>query len=539
MYRNQDAEMEAASPQGFARPLSPPLSRSPSPTDGSHGISSSVNATAGRPQAVSMEGGDSDSESESPPASPIVLGSSSGMGIRPLVLGAFNGPGKRAVNGGKGTTITPPSSRDITPPQMIARAIAPRIVRRLQHRRRNVVLDALAQSQPASNSSPPFNVYRAIVSHPKLFYDFTTRLPIYVLVSLYAIDKEFHWRFNHTAVSLIHDVTKYHAPEAARVFNWAIYPDLCMSDPMLRPMDGRPHLARDIPTLRWSKMVVYRDIITRMILTKLALEGHRVPHQTHVVLMKFWVLMGTNTSRNRMHLIRDRSIWSDQDITFFFLFLMKLDMYFNHPVIGRGSTEMSHMLLTQKSLVPLVQVLTGSWIVEWDYDQATQMLMTTFPYNELPHDRIAWMRDESIHEIPERERGILMKEEWHPEGDRMDSPIELLTREAWDRCLDLEFDLPSFVIYGYIDEETGENIPVPRWHRCEDKVTVPKEPWPKESVRQDMIKKLDAKFGVQAPKGTIVKERRRNRRNREVSFLRYHVPQAAGEAGDAMDVDQE
>ncbi len=38
------------------------------------------------------------------------------------------------------------------------------------------------------------------------------------------------------------------------------------------------------------------------------------------------------------------------DIIFFHLFLVKLDMRLSDPILGNGMCELSHMLLTQKSL---------------------------------------------------------------------------------------------------------------------------------------------------------------------------------------------
>lgn len=77
------------------------------------------------------------------------------------------------------------------------------------------------------------------------------------------------------------------SPHAALIFSWIMFPELCISDPLLKPMDGRSHLARDIPSLRWTKMVIYRDRVTRGISTHPGPEGHRFPRGTRVTLTKF------------------------------------------------------------------------------------------------------------------------------------------------------------------------------------------------------------------------------------------------------------
>lgn len=132
-----------------------------------------------------------------------------------------------------------------------------------------------------------FNIYKAILRHPNHFFQFAIRLPSATVVDLYAIDKEFHYRFNNYSISIVSDYASYPAPHAAFIFSSIIFPELCISDPLLKLMDGRSHLARDIPSLRWTKMVIYRDRVTRGILTCLGLEGHRFYRGTHVTLMKF------------------------------------------------------------------------------------------------------------------------------------------------------------------------------------------------------------------------------------------------------------
>ncbi|KAJ4311819.1 hypothetical protein N0V94_007761 [Neodidymelliopsis sp. IMI 364377] len=85
----------------------------------------------------------------------------------------------------------------------------PRIVRRHQHRRRNIAatvwgvdpapVPGTSRTQLASTSNvpkPPFNVYKSLLRHPNLFFQFALRLPYPTMISLYAIDKEFHYRLN-------------------------------------------------------------------------------------------------------------------------------------------------------------------------------------------------------------------------------------------------------------------------------------------------------------------------------------------------------
>ncbi|KAJ4293671.1 hypothetical protein N0V90_008955 [Kalmusia sp. IMI 367209] len=395
-------------------------------------------------------------------------------------------------------------------PKIPSRIMAPRIVRRHHHRLRNVAATVWGPSLPDSTVPQRFNTYKAILRHPNLFFHFAIRLPPQTIIDLYAIDKEFHYRFNKYSTSIIHDFASYHAPQAAYIFSWVHFPELCISDPMLRPMDGRPHLARDIPSLRWTKMVLFRDNIVRGMLTILGVEGHSVPRNTNVVLMKFWLLMEMPTTALRKALLSDKEIWSDQDIYFFHLFFIKLNMHFSHPIFGHGFMNLSHMLLTQKSLTTLYRLLIGKYIM--DYDEATDMLVRTYLLDDLDVDTHSWLADETENGVPMEETSILCRENWDWQGDPMKSPVDMLFIEGIKRRLRVQQYLLDFMTYGYIDRDTMQNMPTPQRWRGEKKIHVPKESWPTEDVRAGLVAKLDKKFGIERKKevGRMVRLELRN-----------------------------
>ncbi|KAF2246011.1 hypothetical protein BU26DRAFT_532702 [Trematosphaeria pertusa] len=379
-----------------------------------------------------------------------------------------------------------------TPP-----STTPQVIRRHWHRRRNVAATVWGPSLPgqASSKQPQrFNLYKAILRHPNLFFQFAIRLPITTIIDLYAIDKEFHYRFNKYSTSIVSDYTSYHAPHAAFIFSWIMFPELCISDPLLKPMDGRPHLARDIPSLRWAKMVLYRDNVVRGILTCLALEGLRVPRETHTTLIKYWLLMEIRTTAMRQAFLSDSKIWTDTDIIFFQLFLVKLDMLFQDPVLGSGMCELSHLLLTQKSLSLLYNILKGKTVL--DYDDLTDMLIRTYLMDDLDTDTHTWLDDEVENGVPEESWGLMCREQWCTDGARMEPAVDMVTMEGIKRGLHVHKWLLDFMLYGFMDDETEENLPCPRKWRADKKVVVPSEGWPAESLRKQVIETLDDRFDV-------------------------------------------
>ena len=120
--------------------------------------------------------------------------------------------------------------------------------------------------------------------------------------------------------------------------------------------------------------------------------------------MKFWLLLEMQTTAMREAFLRDDKVWTDMDIIFFHLFLVKLDMRLSDPILGNGMCELSHLLLTQKSLSLLYKVLTKKVVL--DYDEATDMLVRTYLSEDLGTDTHTWL-EEIENGVPEEEWGIL------------------------------------------------------------------------------------------------------------------------------------
>jgi hypothetical protein len=271
-----------------------------------------------------------------------------------------------------------------------------------------------------------------------------------------------------------------------------MYPGVCISDPMLRPMDGREWLARDVPGWRWVGMCCWRQGVVRGTLTILARGGHRVARGCEEALYKFWVLMETPKAAVRAAYLQDKAIWTDANIRHFHLFLVKLDMYFANPVLGNGAASLSHLLLSQKSLSTLYHVLTGR--ITLTYDTTSDMLVRTYLTSDLDTEAFGWINDEIDNGIPEKYWGILMKENWDEESERMECVLDMVVAEGVRRELHVQRHLLDFVTYGQVDGERKNKKVVRRWRG--DRKTVEREGWPGAGVREKAIKELDEMFGV-------------------------------------------
>jgi hypothetical protein len=78
----------------------------------------------------------------------------------------------------------------------------------------------------------------------------------------------------------------------------------------------------------------------------------------------------------------------------------------------------------------------------------------------------------------------------------MEGAVDLVVLEGVRRGLPVQKYLLDFVMYGFVDEESGRSLGVPRRRRRDGKVVVPEVG---ESRIEDVKKRterLDAKFGV-------------------------------------------
>jgi hypothetical protein len=128
-------------------------------------------------------------------------------------------------------------------------------------------------------------------------------------------------------------------------------------------------------------MVIYRDRGDARNLDLSRAGRPSLPSRDSRHTHEIWLLMEMQTTAMRKAFLCDDKVWTDMDIIFFHLFLVKLDMRLSDPILGNGMCELSHMLLTQKSLSLLYKVLTKKVVL--DYDEATDMLVRTYLSEDL------------------------------------------------------------------------------------------------------------------------------------------------------------
>lgn len=299
-----------------------------------------------------------------------------------------------------------------------------------------------------------FSVFKALFSHSTLVFEVANYLEVDELVSIYAISKDFHDLANSHFTSMVLAQATKRAPESTKVFPFHCYRSLCQHDPTARASEKLPGKVRDVPTLRWLRMVIYREAVVDQIIECLGAEGHFMPKRASITIKKLWFMIDISTNGHRIGVIHDKNFWTDEDLYLATMFFIKLDLRFTHPTAGNGERGMRQMLLGQRSLSTLCRVLMRQELksqlellrmtVQWDYEPA-------------PEHRAL-----SILGVPPSKVGRMQYERW---GRRNSTePFILIDRlvmlEAIKRDLNIHMRYLDMITYGYIDKNTFEDV----WH---------------------------------------------------------------------------
>lgn len=313
----------------------------------------------------------------------------------------------------------------------------------------------LTDNSPSSQLeiySRRFSIFNALLKYPELTLEFSKQLDIEDLISLYAISKEFHILVNGRFTAMIMGQANGKASESCKTFIFRCYKSLCMRDPARRLNETKPDELRFVPSFRWLRMILFREAVVDDILESLAAEGHRFPKRARLTVKKIWFTIDVSDNARRIGIIHNTTFWSNQDLFLATMFFFKLDMRLTHPTVGNGETGLRKMLLGQRSLSTLANVLRRE-------EMKTQVdmlrMIVQFSYEPTRH------REMDIMGVPSHEIGRLQYEGWGAKETKFIQIDELVRKEAVKRKLNLQNYYVDMMIYGYINKKTFEDIRTP------------------------------------------------------------------------------
>jgi hypothetical protein len=287
------------------------------------------------------------------------------------------------------------------------------------------------------------------------------------ILNLFIACRSFNETITGYMMSSVRSWIAHRCPEAGWIYPFQLYKDELNLDPAGRtwadhyigrniPLsEDKAKQTRSIPGLRYLKLVLTRDRCCREIIAIMARSGHLMPKTAYMALLRLWLLMDFSTTSQRQALLRNEEVWGEADLYNAQMFFIKLGLHFNDPVFGPCSYELLHLMLGQKGLYPLWQLLmrkrftTLPEIVD---------LKVRYDYVCRPQHWRFLHGVNAIHGVPLCEVGRAHVEGWGKGCLHLMRPDELVPIEAVKRGLHLDDHIRNMVLWGYFDWETGENI---------------------------------------------------------------------------------
>ena len=345
----------------------------------------------------------------------------------------------------------------------------------------SVPFDA-SQSFDASHAedTPTFNIFQALLNHIEVVYELARHLDADAFINLYSLSRRFHNLVNDKFVTSIERNALTNARESAGIFQFQCYRDLCLYDPQLAvnaALEGKRYQARDVPSFRWLRMVIYREWTVSSIMIAMAEAGHMLPANMSLVLKKIWFLMDMPDNARRIGTIHNEQLWSNDDLLMATMFFIKLDMRCTDPMDGGMRPVVRKLLMAQPSLSTTEAALHRTQLRDmYDFTQLYvewRMRVMQNPTN-----------DKSLFGMPVHEAGRLQYEGRVADPSRplLLRPDQLVMKEGIRRDLRLDRWYLDMLLWGYIDEDTGEDVYPPsvrkaKWereHRAKEQVEIEK-----------------------------------------------------------------
>lgn len=312
------------------------------------------------------------------------------------------------------------------------------------------------------------DILSALCQNTELAVEIGKHLGAKDICNLYCTSRAFHHAINGHFLSSVRAWIQHRCPEAGKIFPFKLYKRLLVPDPMRRTWaqqlkvqedtESFPESLREIrsvPGLKYFQLVDGRDRYCREIIAIMARNGHRMTATMHKTLLRLWLLMDVPTSFQRQALLRNTKLWSDVDLYNVQFLLVKLGMHFNDPIYGPNTHELIHLMMGQKGLFPLWQLLMRK-----RFTHLPELLELKVRYDfDVPPDH--WGSDyfdQQVHGVPFDDIGRGHLESWGRGEAHLMRPDELIPLEAVMRGLELDKHLMHMVVWGYIDWETGENL---------------------------------------------------------------------------------
>ncbi|KAF2170778.1 hypothetical protein M409DRAFT_51038 [Zasmidium cellare ATCC 36951] len=265
-----------------------------------------------------------------------------------------------------------------------------------------------------------FSLLDSFVRDDALCMILVSYLPMPALIDLYAISKWFHYKFNKEATAFILASMRTWAPKADQIFPWRCYKQLCIKDPEKKQkasavkQRGGPDVeadynqiaqgSRDVPSLRWLQMVVYRNLICKDMIISLGARGLRVSPAIMDPLQRMWFILDLPLNAHRIALMHSETYMTTEALKIATQFFLKIDMALTDPGhtlepfnpinpaqhwIAYVGSSLRQLLISETSFTPLWRVLKN-WSPIQDVERDEEPHAWPLPLEEADMYELYW-----------------------------------------------------------------------------------------------------------------------------------------------------
>lgn len=326
--------------------------------------------------------------------------------------------------------------------------------------------DEKDQKPAKRDASQTINILHTIITHPDIALRITEELDIEDLINLQITSKACRTFTVKYLPKIIRLQALHKSRAACHIFPWRCYQRLWFKRPALdydaQRLPG-VHPTESVTaytvSLRWLKMVKYRDETVHSIIHALTSAGYGFPYRYKPTIFKLWFLMDIPDMKRRMWTIQNRNLWTDLDLFMATLFIVRIDLYVK-TARDNASGGQRRLIMAQRGLKFCLDVLNGN-ILRTELELLKELVR--WRYNPLPGEILQG----DFFDVPAAEVGSLQYE-YYGKGQRdgskrLQRPDQIVLLETRRRQLNLDDMYQRIFLYAQPQEFTVCDRPNSLW----------------------------------------------------------------------------
>ncbi|OJJ48945.1 hypothetical protein ASPZODRAFT_1360151 [Penicilliopsis zonata CBS 506.65] len=285
------------------------------------------------------------------------------------------------------------------------------------------------------STSPDYAMLSSLVKCPDLFPKIAKWLELEDIKNLYTISRGLNAFMNEHMAQIVEDQAAKRNPLTSQIFPWQCYSKVRMpiapESEQSMEKDALENIDQVVPTFKWLSMLSHREMVLKDIMGLMTASGNALPPCCEMVLFKIWFLMDIPDNARRQWTVRNKNLWTDDDIFFAALIFVRLELRFEASLAGLQTDGMRRLLMAQPGLTLLWNSLRTTSL-----QSHFETLRAFVRWRYMPTPSEAGM---PIFGVPLEEIGTLQYEGYGKSESkvRLQRPDQIILKESRRRQIDM------------------------------------------------------------------------------------------------------